>query len=88
MRHTALTRWIEAADARQVRLGAAPSRVHPKDHRLAMKKALRAVAIAIPCTLAFIGGSAVVATLASTPTHVDCAGFPAVACHPVQRSSM
>jgi hypothetical protein len=53
-----------------------------------MKKALRAVAIAIPCTLAFIGGSAVVATISNAPTHVDCAGFPAVACHPVQRSPM
>jgi hypothetical protein len=53
-----------------------------------MKHALRAVAIAIPCTLALIGGGAVVAAISGTPTHLDCAGFPAVACHPVQKSSM
>jgi hypothetical protein len=83
MRHTALTGWIEKADARQMCLEAA-TRTHPNDHRRAMKKALRAAAIAIPCTLAFIGGGAAVATISSTPTHFDCAGFPAVACHPVQ----
>jgi hypothetical protein len=89
MRHTTGTRWIEAADARQVRLDVAlATRRHPNDHRLAVKNVLRAVVIAIPFALAIIGGAAVVLTISGGPLAVDCAGFPAVACHPAQITSM
>jgi hypothetical protein len=82
MRHTTLTGWIEEADARQMCLEAA-TRAHPNDHRRAVKNALRAIVIAVPLALAVIG-AAVISTTSVGPASLDCKGFPAVACHPVQ----
>jgi hypothetical protein len=86
MRHTAGTRWIEEADARQMVLDAA-SRAHPNDRRRAVKSVLRTVVIAVPLALAVIGSTALLSNSGS-PAHIDCSGFPAVACHPVHMSEM
>jgi hypothetical protein len=85
MRHTAGTRWIEETDARQMCLEAA-KRAHPTDHHRPVRKALRIVAIALPLGLAVIGGRTMVATGSGSPAHLDCSGFPVVACHMVQNS--
>src|SRR5580704_4350413 len=87
MRHTALTGWIEEADARQMCLEAA-ARAHPNHRRLAAKNVLRAVVIGVPLALAVIGGSAAVSMISHSTASVDCSGFPAVPCHPVQIGSM
>jgi hypothetical protein len=87
MRHTTFTGWIEEADARQMCLEAA-TRARPNDHRLAVKSYVRAAVISVPLALVAIGATAVASMISHSAAPVDCSGFPAVACHPAQISSM
>jgi hypothetical protein len=87
MRHTTLTGWIEEAEARQMCLEAA-TRAHPSDHRQAVKNCVRAVIVSVPLAPAAIGAATVASMISHSDAPVDCSGFPAVACHPTQISSM
>ena len=93
MRHTTLTGWIEAADARQVCLGAVPTQPQVRSklsnkHRRAVRNGVRAVVMSIPLALAIIGATAVASTISHSTVRLDCAGFPAIACHPTPIHSL